>query len=101
MTILIIVLIATALAIFSYVLSQYLLFRKLKQKLDTQNREVFVKELGEKYKIRPINYDLHRYKWLKGIFIVRANFDDKGNLVGSKTISRRKVFGRNHAPSNN
>lgn len=44
---------------------------------------------GEGYRSRPVDMKTRRYKWDKGIFMVRAHFDDKGNLIGTQNISTR------------
>ncbi|MFT3704543.1 MAG: hypothetical protein QM802_19405 [Agriterribacter sp.] len=89
----IILLMASAIII-AYLFTQYFLFKRLKQKLGHTTRDAFIKSLGDHYKVRPLDSNLHRYKWLKGIFIIRANFNDKGNLVGMINISRRHFFDR-------
>ncbi|WP_133176788.1 hypothetical protein [Terrimonas sp.] len=53
-----------------------------------KRRDEFIKVLGEGYKSRPLDMETYRYKWHKGVFIIRADFDKKGILKGEKKISR-------------
>lgn len=67
----------------------YYQFAHLDLKLNTKTREDFVKELGCEYQKRPLNMTTFRYKWFKGPFIIRADFDNGGILIGGIKVSCR------------
>ena len=53
----------------------------LRIKLRNASLDTFIKVLGDSYQQRIIYEGVYRYKWYKGWIVVRATFDQKGNLV--------------------
>ncbi|HZL08443.1 MAG TPA: hypothetical protein VFC65_00480 [Prolixibacteraceae bacterium] len=48
----------------------------------------FINVLGENYQKRHLLNGLTRYKWSNGLMIVKAGFDESGNLVCNKIMPR-------------
>jgi len=63
-------------------------FRRIRNQIIHGSKSDLVKKLGPDYKEKMIHSELSRYKWEKGIFIVRANFDKHGKLISSKVSMR-------------
>jgi len=59
----------------------WLLLWILRERLKKANLDTFKKILGQTYKIKKIDDGEKRYKWSKGLFIVKANFDNYGGLI--------------------
>lgn len=68
---------------------QFFKFSSLQKKLSKKNLDSHKKILGDDFRTRAVDMKIRRYKWEKGIFIVRAHFDADGNLVGKQNISTR------------
>ena len=83
------ILITLGVLIVVYTCIQFWRFSYLWKKLNHTNLDGYKKVLGEGYRSRPVDMKTRRYKWDKGIFVVRAHFDDKGNLIGTQNISTR------------
>lgn len=64
----------------AYKLFSYIYYLRLRQKLKGGSISDFKEVLGSKYFLRPMYSGLIRYKWKKAFVVVKANFDDKGNL---------------------
>lgn len=56
----------------------------LRIKLKNANLDTFIKILGGSFRYRVVYDGVIRYKWIKGLLIVRATFDTKGNLVNTE-----------------
>lgn len=61
-------------------------FRALRSKLLDQNLEFFKQVLGVGYQFRYTADGIRRYKWRKGWYIIRASFDETGNLIESNKM---------------
>ncbi|MCC6287949.1 MAG: hypothetical protein IT249_08690 [Chitinophagaceae bacterium] len=83
------ILIATGAVLIVFTCIQLFRFSYLRKNLGHQNLEGYKNILGDNYRIKPIDTNTRRYKWDKGIFVVRAHFDEKGNLIGTQDISTR------------
>ncbi|MFT3945418.1 MAG: hypothetical protein QM763_00475 [Agriterribacter sp.] len=83
------ILIASGALLIIYICIQVFRFSYLQKKLNHTNLDGYKKVLGENYRSKPIDQKTRRYKWEKGFFIIRAHFDEKGNLVGTQNISTR------------
>ncbi len=59
-----------------YTAFQLMTLRKIKKQINAVNRQEFVDSFGTTYKERILHSELSRYKWKKGIFTVRCDFDD-------------------------
>ncbi len=70
--------------LFVYKLFTFLIFLILKARLRNGNFDSFTRILGSKYQYRLTFNGLRRYKWSKLWFAVKANFDEKGNLICHK-----------------
>lgn len=53
----------------------------LNTKLKNGNLQTFKKILGGNCQYKTIHADAVKYKWIKGWFVVRAVFDERGNLL--------------------
>lgn len=71
------------------VVSQMRIFMRLKRKLPKADYNTFIDLLGDQYRSRPIDAKTRRYKWSKGIFTIKATFDDDGSAVGDVSITRK------------
>jgi len=58
-------------------------FKVLRSMLLDQNLEDFKQVLGVGYQFRYTSNGIRRYKWRKGWYIIRASFNDIGNLIPS------------------
>lgn len=59
-------------------------FSVLRLRLLGQNLEFFKQILGVGYQFRYTADGIRRYKWPKGWYVIRASFDEAGNLIASK-----------------
>lgn len=84
-----IILVLAGAVVIIYTGIQFFKFSFLQKKLYQKNLKGYKKVLGEDYRSRAVDMKTRRYKWEKGIFIVRAHFDDEGNLIGRKNIRTR------------
>ena len=79
-------------AIFSllliYKVVSFLYVLKLKNLLKNGDFNRFVHVLGENHQYRPRFNGLVRYKWSKGLVVIKANFDEAGQLVCHKIQPR-------------
>lgn len=69
-----------------YKIASLIYFLNLKAKLKHADLNTFTKVLGENHKHRLQFNGLIRYKWSKGWVIIKANFDENGNLIYNKII---------------
>ena len=53
----------------------------LQSKLRNANLQTFKQVLGGDCQYKTIHADAIKYKWIKGWFVVRAVFDERGNLL--------------------
>lgn len=84
-----IILVLAGAVVIIYTSIQFFKFSFLQKKLYQKNLKGYKKILGEDYRSRAVDMKIRRYKWEKGIFIVRAHFDDEGNLIGRQNIRTR------------
>ena len=68
------------------------LFR-LRQLILRNDRKLLIKKLGSDYRQKIIHSELLRYKWKKGVFVIRSDFDKTGKRVGKGKVSLR-IFNR-------
>jgi len=83
--------IAAGALIVIYTCIQFFRFFLLRKKLNHTDTDIkgYTKVLGDDYRSRAVDTKTRRCKWDKGIFVVRAHFDEDGNLVGKKNITTR------------
>jgi len=81
-----------------YMLRQRHRIKTLAQKLSNAKLEDFIRELGEKYRTRPLDHGRIRYKWTKLLCIVRADFDRGGKKAENINITKRRILGRERRP---
>lgn len=53
----------------------------LKRRLRKRNLEDFKKILGNNYQAKSLGDGDKRYNWNKGLFAIKANFDNEGNMM--------------------
>ena len=87
------------LCILYYILRRRYRIRALARKLSNAKLEDFVRELGEKYRTRPLDHGRVRYKWTKPLCIVRADFDRGGRKAENVNITRRRILRRDRRPT--
>jgi hypothetical protein len=77
----------------------YMLWRRrriktLARKLNNAKLDDFIRELGEKYRTRPLDHGKVRYKWTRPLCIVRADFERGGRKAENINITRRRILKR-------
>lgn len=61
-------------------------FIRLKTQLKDGDINTFTEVLGDNYKYRRLLSGLVRYKWSNGWMIIKANFDENGQLICTKIM---------------
>lgn len=84
---LIFVLLLSGTALIIYTCVQFFRFSYLQKKLNHQDLEQYKKILGNDYRSRPIDTKTRRYKWDKGIFVIKAHFNENGEMIGEQHIT--------------
>ena len=63
----------------------FLYFQKLKT-MKNGNLETFKNKLGDTYQYKTLYNGLIRCKWHKGWVVIKANFDEEGNLISNHIV---------------
>jgi hypothetical protein len=75
-----------------YKLITFFIYRRLTRKLKGADLETFTRHFGEDYAFRFLSGDIRRYKWQKGLFVIKASFDKQDRLTYSE-VSPFDFFG--------
>lgn len=62
----------------------YLIYLYLGKKIGSKDLDAFIDYLGTDYKYKYLSNGDKRYKWKKGIIIIKGNFDEDGKLIVNK-----------------
>jgi hypothetical protein len=82
-----------------YMLRRRRRIKTLARKLSNAKLDDFIRELGEKYRTRPLDHGKVRYKWTKPLCIVRADFERDGRKAENINITGRKILRRGRGPA--
>lgn len=94
-----IILLSVVTLLLLYYLIQYYRIKSLYRKLRDADLEAFIRELGKEYRTRPLNRNGVRYKWIKPLWTVRADFDHSGKQAKNISITKGRLFRRERRPS--
>lgn len=64
----------------AYKIIAYIYYLRLRNRLNGGNIICFQEVLGNKFRYRPVHSGVVRYKWKKALIVVKADFDNLGNL---------------------
>lgn len=84
-----IILVISGAILLLYVAVQWLMLAGLRKRAAKADRTTHITLFGKNFRYKMIHDQLYRYKWKKGIFIVRADFDKEGKLIGTDKITFR------------
>ncbi|MFT3681366.1 MAG: hypothetical protein QM791_13900 [Ferruginibacter sp.] len=59
----------------------FFIYIRLKKKLTGTDLETFTRQLGDDYAFRFLEDNKRRYKWKKGLLIIKASFDEQDRLA--------------------
>lgn len=83
---------AAAICWMLYKLVTFFIYKKLTKKLKGADLDTFTNHFGEDYVFRFSTTGTRRYKWKKGLFVVKASFDKQDQLAYSE-VSPFDFFG--------
>lgn len=69
-----------------YKIITFFIYRKLTKKLKDADLDAFTQHFGDDYVFRFSSNDVRRYKWKKGLFVVKASFDKQDRLTGRNIL---------------
>lgn len=70
-----------------YKLTTFIVYSRIKKKLMGADLYTFTIHLGDDYVYRFLSDEIKRYKWKKGLLIIKASFDKEDKLVSNQILS--------------
>ena len=75
-----------------YKVITFFIYRRLMKRLKGADLDTFTRYLGEDYVFRFLSGDVRRYRWKKGLFVVKAGLDEQDRLTYNE-VPRFDFFG--------
>lgn len=70
-----------------YKLITFFIYSRLKKKLSMADLDTFKSQLGEDYVFSFLSDEIRRYKWKKGLLVIKASFDYHDRQASSRILS--------------
>jgi hypothetical protein len=73
--------------VFYKLITYFIIYSRIKKKFKNGDLHDFTNQFGEDYVFRFSSNDTRRYKWKKGLLVIKASFDNDDKLTGNRVLS--------------